>query len=546
MRKLPPAGLLSQWLTTSTFELELTRDGTGFSDQPWVESAVSKLLKDREEKQLRVSVRSHDIRIRTQVERLAKLLLWADPVVRAAVSTQTYAALAWSSVSILLPVDLAAAAGDYKRYKDVNRERLPGTCEWFLTDDRFRKWLDSKLPGLLWVSAGPGRGKSVLSRCLVDEGQLNAPTTITIIRSDVVAYTTTTSTVCYFFFKDGGMAAWMVLMLWLFLRNTLHYGKSSLCIVSPGAGEINCVFDVLDECKEESRRDIIETIEKLYVLSQSHSRHSSLKILVTSRPYDDIEKLFQKFSSYSAYLRLEGDDKSEQTHQEIDLVIDARLQDIAHGFTTDDRRKISERLKGMKNRTYLWLHLTLDIVEKSSARYGRRSALESLLSNLPYRVTDAYEKILSRSIDRTQTEILLQIVLAARHPLTLGEAIRLPKAFYLIVIASYFGLTARVEQLIGTEKVDVESRNFYYDKTPLLWVAENGHKAVVKLLLDTGKVDVDSKDPYSRASLSRAAGSGNEAVVKLLLDTGKVDVESRDSKFDQAPLSWAAENGHEL
>ena len=33
-----------------------------------------------------------------------------------------------------------------------------------------------------------------------------------------------------------------------------------------------------------------------------------------------------------------------------------------------------------------------------------------------------------------------------------------------------------------------------YSQTPLLWAAVNGHKAVVKLLLETYKADVDVKD----------------------------------------------------
>ncbi|RYP14907.1 hypothetical protein DL765_006049 [Monosporascus sp. GIB2] len=83
-------------------------------------------------------------------------------------------------------------------------------------------------------------------------------------------------------------------------------------------------------------------------------------------------------------------------------------------------------------------------------------------------------------------------------------------------------------------------------RTPLSWAAANGSEPVVKLLLDTGKVDVDSKDNiYSQTPLSLAAGKGHEAVVKLLLDTAKVDVNSKDSKYYQTPLSWAAEKGHE-
>ncbi|KAL7948676.1 nacht and ankyrin domain-containing protein [Trichoderma barbatum] len=48
-------------------------------------------------------------------------------------------------------------------------------------------------------------------------------------------------------------------------------------------------------------------------------------------------------------------------------------------------------------------------------------------------------------------------------------------------------------------KVDLKDR---YGRTPLSWVAENGHEAVVKLLISTGQVDVDSKDRYSQTPLS--------------------------------------------
>jgi ankyrin repeat protein len=46
--------------------------------------------------------------------------------------------------------------------------------------------------------------------------------------------------------------------------------------------------------------------------------------------------------------------------------------------------------------------------------------------------------------------------------------------------------------------------------------AEDGHTAVVKLLLDTGKADCHCKDEDDETALSWAIRRGHEAVVKLL------------------------------
>ncbi|KAH8766531.1 hypothetical protein BGZ57DRAFT_492627 [Hyaloscypha finlandica] len=90
---------------------------------------------------------------------------------------------------------------------------------------------------------------------------------------------------------------------------------------------------------------------------------------------------------------------------------------------------------------------------------------------------------------------------------------------------------------------DISSRK---DQTPLSWAAEGGNEAVVRLLLETGQVDVDlidqTNDSHGGTPLSRAAAGGHEVVFRLLLDTGHVDADSI-SKNGRTPLSWAAEGG---
>lgn len=71
----------------------------------------------------------------------------------------------------------------YEWYKDRVEDRVEGTCQWFLSQAKYRSWLDQKC-GILMVSADPGCGKSVLARHLVDQG----------LPRD--------KTICYFFFKD--------------------------------------------------------------------------------------------------------------------------------------------------------------------------------------------------------------------------------------------------------------------------------------------------------------------------------------------------------
>ncbi|KAK0703602.1 hypothetical protein B0T26DRAFT_732015 [Lasiosphaeria miniovina] len=185
----------------------------------------------------------------------------------------------------------------YEDDKNVIPLKVSGTCKWFFTDVKFCQWRDSSSSSLLWFSAGPGCGKTVLSKALIDELSTNV----------------TTSTVCYFFFKEGegsrmhATNALCAILHQLFthgptsslieyaLQSYKQYPKTlaqnfsqlwqilSKCADSLDSGEIICVLDALDECDADSRQQLLNKLEDFYCHSPSKS-FSKLKFLITGRP----------------------------------------------------------------------------------------------------------------------------------------------------------------------------------------------------------------------------------------------------------------------
>jgi hypothetical protein len=360
-------------------------------------------------------------------------------------------------------------------------KRVQGTCEWFQTHRKYRDWLQSP-DGALLLSADPGCGKSVLSRFLIEEA--------------LPAEMDPDTTICYFFVKDSPdqnnvPAALCALIHQILTKRpemTDHIRKD---VIESGAAlttrervlwrifeklvlehvsdDLVCVLDAFDECQREGRLSLVERIQSILqrnlglssvnvtyipqqtllanrrpartvraagLLKPGESRRGKVRLLITTRGYPEIIRLFDSISRGCIHLAGENKAEVDQIQREIEMVADYRLDQLAADRGFSEKRKAalrqSFREKGGQQRTYLWVTLVFDVLE-SNLRDQLR-VWQGIINTLPQTVYDAYEKLLEnvRDGERDRVMMLFRLMIAAFRPLPLQTAIRLLNAMEVV------------------------------------------------------------------------------------------------------------------
>jgi ankyrin repeat protein len=324
----------------------------------------------------------------------------------------------------------------YEQFKNINPDRVEQTCQWALSHTLYQRWRDSATDDLLWISADPGCGKSVLSKSLVDEE----------LRSG-----TDGSTVCYFFFKDNDEQNSLATALCALLHQLFQHQPHLLQHAVPAwnkdgsklqhetdelwrillaatsdaaASNTTCVLDALDECRDRDRSDLIVKLARFHEYTTSQGPCQSwLKFIVTSRPYDDIQRGFEQIPPSLPAIRLRGEQENDQIHAEINSVIHVRVLHLAKdlGLHESTSSRLEQTLLAMEHRTYLWLHLAIDDIRMTLRNSFRPD--EETIESVPSSVEGAYQKILARitQAQRQKVKLILQIIVGARRPLAVGE-----------------------------------------------------------------------------------------------------------------------------
>ncbi|KAJ5982086.1 hypothetical protein N7451_012186 [Penicillium sp. IBT 35674x] len=325
---------------------------------------------------------------------------------------------------------------NYEEQKNINPRRVEGTCQWALQSAEYIRWWESSSNDLLWVSADPGCGKSVLARSIIDD---HAQASSSVV------------TTCFFFFKDNDEQNHLATALCSILHQLFSQRPQLLIYALPSwekngeklrhevdelwriftttvSAEVSrktiCIFDALDECRETDQARLIEKLQFFYHQTSSSTQNSTcLKFLVTSRPYDRIQDRFRAITDSFPHVHIKGEEENDRIHEEIDIVVKIRVKQLAEEVPLDPavHLRVEQQLLQMEHRTYLWLHLAIDDIRTTFKRSLRPA--ESSITLIPPSVNAAYEKILSRvPADEMDTvKKILEIIVAARRPLTIRE-----------------------------------------------------------------------------------------------------------------------------
>jgi ankyrin repeat protein len=323
----------------------------------------------------------------------------------------------------------------YEQHKNINPNRVEGTCEWALKSSEYQRWWESGHNDLLWTTADPGCGKSVLAKSFIDEVFNTSAPNVSI---------------CYFFFKDNDEQNSLATALCAILHQLFGIQPQLLQHALPSweknqdkiqqevdelwrifmvatsdlssSGTI-CVFDALDECQSNDQRQLIQKLKHFYTQVGPSAQRSWLKFFITSRPYDEIQDGFRSVTASFPHIHLRGEEENDQIHKEISLVVKIRVAELGESLKMKPKtqERLEKELLQMEHRTYLWLYLAINDIHtifKDSLRPDKES-----IQLIPRSVNAAYQKILGRVTPEQVPTVktILQIIVGARRPLTIQE-----------------------------------------------------------------------------------------------------------------------------
>ena len=306
--------------------------------------------------------------------------------------------------------------------------RVDGTCQWIKSHDLYKSWLCSNSQ-LLWLSGGPGKGKTMLSIFLAEELEENAipqnklflqyfcdnkdekrNTAVAVLRGLIFQLLQLRPKLFDHIlpaFEKEKQSLFSLKMLWKIFENM---------VCDPALETTYCVLDGVNECEAASLEILLGKFAALFSAKTDESSACHLNLLLVSRRFPNlIPNLLSSFPCISLDL-----DVSPEVNKDINMFIEAKVEELSEyrQYPEAVREQMAKVFRDRAGGTFLWI----GIVVKALRTY-KTTEVEKVLDLFPPGLDEIYARMLLQidsSRRRIAARILRWVVMAVR-PLTLLE-----------------------------------------------------------------------------------------------------------------------------
>ena len=375
----------------------------------------------------------------------------------------------------------------------LRERRTPGTCQNLLRSMQFIAWKhDTASSKILWLTAGPGSGKSVKASYLIDH------------------YAGVTDTFCqYYFFKEDDAVQRSVISLYRSLSQQISavmptYRNAVARTIDEGtlkskndgrhlwhilfekalfstvfAKPLTWVIDALDEC--DSVSCIMSSLTKI-------PSNIPVHIILISRPLPSISAALARTSD-----RCTSSVDISNNHDDIQVFVE---QEVAHlPGTSDFRASVVKQLVRRAEGIFLWVRLVLQELSVMHSEDDLNNTLDEMPNGMEamYKRMEASISQLSKMADKEMAKTVLSWATYGKRPLHIDELSRVLQPRF----PSLLNLRNSINQVCGhfvtvdasdrVALIHLTARDYLRSSSKLPFPFENHsvHKDLFEACMDT-------------------------------------------------------------
>ncbi|KAI0973695.1 ankyrin repeat protein [Xylaria arbuscula] len=306
--------------------------------------------------------------------------------------------------------------------------RVDGTCEWLLRHPSYEEWLQSVDPTLLWISGGPGKGKTMLAIYITEQLQpvvdsrrgvllyyfcsnrdKNRNTALTIMRGVLHQWLSFHPHLAQYVqsYFDGVETTKYTISTFICLWRLFL-----ILLRQSGPCQVVLVLDGLDECEEDSLKQLLDVLREFYLESDEQLK-TCLKVVLLSRPQSGLLE-----SGLRPFSRIKLDDSGTEVGKDVEKYISAKVAELASEqiLSAERLQQVRQAFLAHANGTFLWVGFVANELKGKSWLKAN-----DILRGIPKGLGGIYHRLLEQVEDKEKLVPILQWIVLAARPLTLDE-----------------------------------------------------------------------------------------------------------------------------